>query len=81
MTDIKLGTVDGVIHISVEEFERVIADTRAEVIEEYKNALHIKYEENKEFAYIVSEGNIYKFDAMANLDLEEIDAIAEQLKE
>ena len=31
---IKLVAVDGVIHISVEEFERVIADTRSEVIEE-----------------------------------------------
>ena len=53
---------------------------REEVIDEYKNALHIKYEENKGFAYAVSKGNIYKFDAMANLDLEEIDEIAEELK-
>ena len=63
-----------------EYLEKVIADARADAIDEYKIALHTKYKENKDFAYSVWEGNIYKFDAMANLDLEEIDVIAEQLK-
>lgn len=57
------------------------AKIRAAAIEEYKIALHTKYKENKDFAYSVWEGNIYKYDAMANLDLEEIDEVAEQLKE
>lgn len=54
---------------------------RADAIDEYNIALHTKYEENKHFAYNVCEGDIYKYEAMANLDLEEIDKIAEQLKE
>ena len=54
---------------------------RAAAIEEYKIALHNRYKENKNFAYSVWGGDIYKYDAMANLNLEEIDEIAEQLKE
>lgn len=62
-------------------FNKYEQKIRADAIDEYKIALHTKYKENKDFAYSVWEGNIYKYDAMANLDLEEIDEIAERLKE
>lgn len=71
----------GQCNITLEEFNFLKEQIRADAIEEYKIALHTKYKENKAFAYSVWGGNIYKYDAMANLDLEEIDEIAEQLKE
>lgn len=35
MSNIKIVAIDGVIHISTEEFERVCADIRAEAIDEF----------------------------------------------
>lgn len=54
---------------------------RADAIEEFKQALHTQFEQNKALAKRCSRGDRVKELALTNIDLEEVDNIAEQLKE
>lgn len=63
---------------SIEELiENVRRNARADAIDEYRLALHFKYEDNKKISDAINELGIN----FANLDLEEIDTIAELLKQ
>lgn len=61
--------------------EEQVKAIRADAIEQYRQALHIQYSQNKAIAIRCAKGNRMKKLALTNLDLEEIDNIAEQLKE
>lgn len=62
-------------------YEQGYRQGKADGIEEYNIALHIQYEDNKDYAYSVWDEDIYKYEALVNLNLEEIDKIAKKLKE
>ena len=53
---------------------------RADAIEEFKQALHTQFVQNKALAKRCSRGDRVKELALTNIDLEEVDNIAEQLR-
>lgn len=53
MREIKIGAIDGVIHISTEEFERVVAEIRADAIDElYSHKYAEHYDSDDTMVYI-----------------------------
>ena len=65
---------ESTVFYSNRPIEDIVLEARADAIEEYRMALHSKYADNK-YRY-ESNGMEYW-----NLDMEEVDEIAEQLKE
>lgn len=54
---------------------------RADAIDEFTQALHTQFEQNKALAKRCLSGNRVKELALTNIDLEEVDNTSEQLKE
>lgn len=76
----KVDFSKGVIELT--EWEaKIYQQGKADGIEEYRQALHIQHSQNKVLAIKCAKGNQDTELALTNLDLEEIDNIAEQLKE
>lgn len=72
MKDIKIGAIDGVIHISIDEFEKVISDVKAEAIDELVGMVAKYYTMQERAGYYSDTNNMIK---------QRIADFGEQLKE
>lgn len=61
-------------------FKQMEKQIRAEAIDDFVKALHLQTKENEKIARLFPPNEYDKITAFVNLDLEEIDTIAEQLK-